>query len=257
MTDPLTPKDCVSAFIKRLTALDREKSSYDKFRDFCEMAFCAYAKLTAPTPERAQELEDRYMQIVGTYRDKDTVRAYPELLALAGSAIPQGCDFLGNVATEMEVLNAQIGQFFTPYDVARMMAMISLEGAADLIAANGFLTLQEPASGAGGMVLAAAQALQDSGFDPGLHMLVNAIDLSPLCFHMTFLQLTLRGIPALVEHGNTLSGERFARAWTPATTAFHLHHGRLFPEATASTTQERITDEEPEPVMFGEQLVLL
>ena len=255
MTDPLTPKDSISSFIKRLTALDREKSSYDKFRDFCEMAFCAYAKTTAPTPERAQELEDRYMQIVGTYRDKDTVRAYPNL-CLAGRAIQQGCDFLGNVATEMEVLNAQIGQFFTPYDVARFMAMMSLEGAADLIAANGFLTLQEPASGAGGMVLAAADTLAPTGLDPGLHMLVNAIDLSPLCFHMTFLQLTLRGIPALVEHGNTLSGERFTRAWTPATTAFWLHHGRL-PEVPASTTQERITDEEPEPAMFGEQLVLL
>jgi len=72
---------------------------------------------------------------------------------------------------------------------------------------------------------------------------------------MTFLQLSLRGIPALVEHGNTLSGERFTRAWTPATTAFWLHHGRLFPEALSPATQERITDEEP--VRPGEQLVLL
>lgn len=50
------------------------------------------------------------------------------------------------------------------------------------------------------------------GFNSGLHMLVDAIDLSPLCFHITYLQLTLRGIPALVKHGNTLSGERFAHA---------------------------------------------
>ena len=195
------------------------------------------------------------MQIVGTYRDKDTVRAYPELLGLAANAIQQGCDFLGSVATEMEVLNAQIGQFFTPYEVARFVAMMSLEDAEAFIRQNGFLTLQEPASGAGGMVLAVAQALQDNGFDPGLHMLVNAIDVSPLCFHMTYLQLTLRGIPALVEHGNTLTGERFARAWTPATTAFYLHHGRLFPESPSPATEERITDEEP--VIIGEQLVLL
>jgi hypothetical protein len=151
---------------------------------------------------------------------------------------------------QMEVLNAQIGQFFTPYDVARMLAMMSLQDAGAIIGQNGFLTLQEPASGAGGMVLAAADVLAQQGFDPGLHMLVNAIDLSPLCFHMTFLQLSLRGIPALVEHGNTLSGERFARAWTPATTAFYLHHGRLFPEAPHDSPVE-------EPVMQGEQLVLL
>src|SRR5271155_4125049 len=102
MTPPLTPKDCVAAFIKRLAQLDPEKSPYDKFRDFCEMGFCAFAKLTASAPECAQEREDRYMQIVATYRNKDTVRAYPELLALASVAIPQGCDFLGSVASEMQ-----------------------------------------------------------------------------------------------------------------------------------------------------------
>jgi hypothetical protein len=58
------------------------------------------------------------------------------------------------------------------------------------------------------------------------------------------------GIPALVEHGKTLSGERFARAWAPATTAFYLHHGCLFPEATHGSLVG-------EPVMQGEQLVLL
>src|ERR1017187_240829 len=95
---PPPPKDCVSAFVKRITALDREKSPYDKFRDFCEMVFCAKAKRMAQTREPADELENRYMQIVGTYRDKDTVRAYPGLLALAANAIHQGCDFLGSVA---------------------------------------------------------------------------------------------------------------------------------------------------------------
>jgi hypothetical protein len=68
---------------------------------------------------------------------------------------------------------------------------------------------------------------------------------------MTFPLLSLRGIPALVEHGNTFSGERFARAWTRAATAVYLHHSRLFPEAPPSTLQ-RISDDEP--VMIGEQL---
>jgi len=252
MTHPLTPKDCVSAFIKRLSALDREKSPYDKFRDFCEMVFCAKAKRMAQTRERADELEDRYMQIVATYRNKGTVRAYPELLAIAVTAIHQGCDFLGSVATQMEVLNAQIGQFFTPYDVARLIAIVSLEDSGAIIRQNGFLTLQEPASGAGGMVLAAADTLAQQGFDPGLHMLVYATDLSPLCFHMTYLQLSIRGIPALVTHGNSLTLETFARAWTWPTVAFYDHHGRLFPDPPPEPPAE------DEPVtVFGEQLVLL
>ena len=76
----------------------------------------------------------------------------------------------------------------------------------------------------------------------------------PLCFHMTYLQLSIRGIPALVTHGNSLTLESFARAWTPPTIAFYDHHGRLFPEAPPPDA-ESIPDEEP--VMAGEQLVLL
>ena len=101
------------------------------------------------------------MQIVGTDRNKDTVRAYPELLAIAWGAIAQGGgDFLGSVASQMEVLNAKIGQFFTPYEVSRMRATMTLHDSGPVIEANGFVTVSEPASGAGGMILAAADILK-------------------------------------------------------------------------------------------------
>ena len=213
-------------------------------------------KQTAPDRERADALEDRYLQIVGTYRDKDTIRAYPELLAIAWQAIGAGCEFLGSVATQMEALNARLGQFFTPWEVSLMLAKMTLEDVADIIGRNGFVTIQEPASGAGGMVLAAAQALADQGFDPGLHMLVHATDLSPLCFHMTYLQLSLRGISAFVEHGNSLSLERFSAAWTPAALAFHRHHGRLFPEPE-SAEPDASGEDAGSVILLGGQLQLL
>jgi hypothetical protein len=223
----MTP-DFARDFIKRIEKLDREKSHYDLFRDFCEMAYCAHAKPTVCT-ERADQLEARYLQIVGAYRDKDTVRAFPELLAIAWQAVEAGgCDFLGDVASQMEVLNARAGQFFTPYTVSRLIAEMTLQEIAPVIEANGYVTMQEPASGAGGMVLAAADVLQKNGFDPSTQMLVNAVDISPLCFHMTYLQTTLRGIPALVELGDTLRNTRTESAWTPATLPFYATHGKLF-----------------------------
>ena len=195
------------------------------------------------------------MQIVGSYRDKEPIRGYPRLLAIAAEALHQGgCDFLGSVATRLEILNAQLGQFFTPYELARLMASITLENAGGIIAEKGFVTVQEPASGAGGMVLAAADTLAQQGFDPGLHMLVHATDISELCFHMTYLQLSLRGIPALVTHGNSLTLETFARAWTWPAVAFYDHHGRLFPDAP---TEPRADADDEAVTVFGEQLVLL
>jgi type I restriction-modification system DNA methylase subunit len=228
------------AFIKRLHELDRAKSTYEKFRDFCELAYCAYAKLTAD-PDRAESLETRYMQIVGTYQDKDTVRAYPELLAMAWDAVDGGQDFLGSVASILEVLDARNGQFMTPQSVSRMMAEMLLHDAGQIIEEKGYITLNEPAAGSGGMVLAAADVLTTQGFNPALNMLVQAIDISPLCFHMCYVQLTIREIPALVVRANTLSQEWFEAAWTPATMLFYEHHGHLFPQ------EREPEDKEPPP----------
>ena len=57
-------------FITKLSSGDHSKTESEKFRDFCEMAYCALAKLTADS-ERGEALEARYMQIVGQYEDKD------------------------------------------------------------------------------------------------------------------------------------------------------------------------------------------
>lgn len=216
-------------FIKELSRLDSSKTITEKFRDFCELAYCSYAKLTA-NRERAETLESRYMQIVSTYPDKDTIRAYPALLAQAYIAVNERQDFLGIVANEIGALDARAGQFFTPFHVCQLMAEISLIDAPAHIRERGFITLNEPTAGAGAMILAAADVLESQGFDPKIHLIVKAQDISQLCFHMCFLQLTFRAVPALVERANTLSLEVFESAWTPASFVFHSKHGGFFPK---------------------------
>lgn len=215
-------------FIKRIQELDRSKGAYDKFRDLCEMAYCGIAKITA-TPERAEALEARYMQIVGTYQDKDTVRAYPELLALAVLAVQDGrCDFLGSVASELELLDPYNGQVFTPYDIGQLSARLTLQDACHLIEERGYITIHEPAAGAGVMILACADVIEEQGYTPAETMLVYATDISPLAYHMCYLQLSFRGIPAWVERGNSLTLEQFEGTWTPPALHFHHKHGHLF-----------------------------
>ena len=241
----------MDAFIRRLRTVDPHRSPFEKFRDICELAFCAHAKPTAPTPERAQALEDRYMHIVGTYRDKDTIRAYRELLALAFIAVSAGgCDFLGHVASDLEILDARNGQFFTPYEVSRAMAMMTLVDVKPKIEEHGFITICEPACGAGGMVLACADTLADQGFDPSRSMLVQATDVASLCYHMTFMQLTMRGIAANVQHGNSLSLETFDQAWTLPTVAFYAHHGKLFPPGHSKAAESAPRQTSPKQLSF-------
>lgn len=240
--------DYIGMFCKRLLELDHSKNLYEKFRDFCEMVYCTYAQ-RAPgcDPEKAERLETRYMQIVDTYRNKDTVRAYPEMLAWAAIAIGDGQEFFGTVASRLELLDTmQNSQFFTPHDVSKMMAGMIVEDPAPLIEENGFITVSEPACGAGGMLLAVADVLEQRGYDPSQHMLVQAIDVSPLCYHMTYVQLTLRGIPAAVIRANTLTMEQFESAWTPAIGPFYGKHGRLFDTPQAAPS-EPVQENQPPP----------
>lgn len=221
-------KNPVNEFIKQLGSLDRSRSDREKFQDLLELAYCAFAKPTAPTPERADALEARYMSIVNRYQDKDTIRAYPDLIGMAWDAEKDGgVDFLGEASAQLNALNASQGQFFTPYSVSRMMAEMQLDDISTVIEREGYVTLLEPACGAGGMVLAASDVFEQKGFRLDQHLLVQAVDVSPLCFYMAFLQLTWRGVAANVVRGNSLSLETFESAWTLAAFQFHAHHGHL------------------------------
>lgn len=215
-------------FIKVLGKIDRSKSMRDKFRDFMELAYCAYAKLTAPTAERADELEERYMRVVGTYRDKDDVREYPKLLEMVGEGVKDDRDYLGEVSGLLETLNPEQGQFFTPMSVSKMLAMVTLGDLKAQVEAQSYISISEPTAGAGGIVLAAASIFRQQELNPNIHMFVHAADVSNLAYQMCFLQLSMAGVAAYVERANSLSLEHFEGAWTlAAVNNFRPYHGHL------------------------------
>lgn len=228
----------VKTFIQQLSRLEPSKSPSEKFRDFLELAYCAYAKSMAAS-EHHDALEARYMQIVGTYRDKNAIRAYPELVGLVAQNVKR-MDFLGQVATEIGSLNAAQGQFFTPFEVSRLMAEMTLGDYEPIIQERGFLTVQEPAAGAGGMILALALVMRQRGYDPTSQLFVSAIDISAPCYWMAYLQLTLAGIPAEVIRGNALSLETFESAWTAAAIPFLGRHGDIFNNSNAEKPTQSV-----------------
>lgn len=51
--------ELVKTFIKKLSALEPSKTPQEKFRDFIELAYCAYAKpMAAPEKGSAHETEN-------------------------------------------------------------------------------------------------------------------------------------------------------------------------------------------------------
>jgi hypothetical protein len=125
-------------------------------------------------------------------------------------------DFLGTVLMERQA--GRNGKWdsdlaFTPFHVSLAMAKMTLEPETvrQLVKDQGFFTMQEPACGSGGIILAVCQHLKESEINYQEIMHVSAIDVRPMCVHMCYIQLTLLHVPAVVIHGNTLSLEEWSR----------------------------------------------
>lgn len=200
------------------------------FRDFVELAALAISN----SVDRAQfdVREERYLEIVGKYR-KEEVERFPLMLAeltlafekrvsVMAAARERGVmasnltDVLGETYMMLDLGNDRSGQFFTPYHVSKLMAALIGGDTVARADAQGFARVHEPACGAGGMVIATAEAFHDAGLNYQQAMHATCIDIDPCCVHMTYLQLALLHIPAIVVHGNALSLEVWGHWFTPA-----------------------------------------
>ncbi|EIF3398634.1 SAM-dependent DNA methyltransferase, partial [Escherichia coli] len=138
------------------------------------------------------------------------------LLAHVIEGLEQGfCDFLGSVFMQLELGDKYRSQFFTPWSIASMMAQMQMGDVKALFENKPFITLSEPACGAGSMILAMADTLNRSGYPAYRRMWVSATDIDPLAAGMAYIQLSLCGVAGEVVIGNSLCNERRRVLLTP------------------------------------------
>lgn len=166
--------------------------------------------------------EKEYMAIVARCRKPDiTMNALSTMLGACSLAlIKEPLDFIGPVFTKLSS-DSGMGQFFTPFEVSKLMAgMIIGEVAAEL-KDRPHLMLCEPACGVGGMVLAANVVLREKGFNIARQAHWHATDIDYRAMCGCYIQLALTDTSAVVFHGNSLSSEPFNIA--TATPAAYLY----------------------------------
>lgn len=113
------------------------------------------------------------------------------------------CDVLGEIYMKAGCGNKNTGQFFTPYNLSYLTA--------SLIYGNQFdqsedeqIEINEPSTGGGGMMIAIAQVAKEHGIDYQRKLHVIAQDLDWNGVYMTYIQLSLLGVRAIVVQGDTL-----------------------------------------------------
>lgn len=167
--------------------------------------------------------EEKYKTIMKKY-DLDTrnliCEIFAQIFVLLSNQIDVGFnDYLGELYMKSETSSSKAGQFFTPYCVSKLCAecTVNQQTVDECIEKDKILTMHEPTVGAGGMVLALADVLYNNyHFNISRNLFVECGDIDTRCVHMTYLQLALTGIPAVVYHRDGITLETWDKWETPA-----------------------------------------
>lgn len=169
---------------------------------FRDLMFIWAASLRLPVdPDQATARECQGTLSRFRETDKKTIGEGFDLLIDALEEGPQ--DVLGPIYMDLGLGSKQLGQFFTPNPLTRLMA----ELVAPEDRRNGARSISDPACGSGGTFLAEAARHIEAGRNPAMQMAVHGIDVSRTAILMCYIQLTLWNIPAELVVGNAITLE--------------------------------------------------
>lgn len=214
-----------NADIARMLGSIHDRDHYTVLRDFFELSAISIRNAVDFGRDR-ETYEMRYKAIAEKYR-KEYFEIIASAFAMLGAQILKAAngdipfaDWVGEIYMDSGTSNGRAGQFFTPYHVSHLMAECSLERDEVLrrIGKNpdDVITIYEPTCGAGGLIVASIDVLKGYGVNYAWNVFVDCGDIDSRCVHMTYVTLSLLGVPAVVRLGDALM-MKYHEAWfTPA-----------------------------------------
>lgn len=159
-----------------------------------------------------EEREERYKTIASKYNSAE-LKVFANMTGALSLVLDEKfADVLGDIYMKAGCGNSNTGQFFTPYHLSYLTAELIYSNQFDHYEENEQIEINEPSVGGGGMMIAIAQVAKEHGIDYQRKLHIVAQDLDYNGVYMTYIQLSLLGIKAVVVQGNTLS-ESYGRGY--------------------------------------------
>ena len=185
--------DKANQIIKTIQLMSGKYGVYEIFADWVRTMALAFANQV----EYSDVRENDYIETMKRYDESEQTKLFEMTAWLVEWADEQMYDMLGYIYMHLEFGSKTLGQFFTPYNICQLMAkMYKFDG--NIVTAN------EPTCGAGGNIIALAEAMKEQGYNYQQLLKVTCQDLDVKAVYMTYVQLTLYGIPAVVYQTDTL-----------------------------------------------------
>lgn len=206
--------------IKLMERADDSKRLYEVFADFIRMI--AYSISNAIDKRHYDEREKKYMAIAEKY-DKRALNECAKLFAYISVLLDKKHeDVLGTMYMMLDFGDKNKAQEFTPFGITQVISRIVTQNWDECknidinIFVKGYVSVNDCSCGAGSMIIGYAMMLESLGYKYQKHLLAFAEDLDEIAVAMTYIQLSLLGIPAIVRQQDTLTEEVFDTWYTPA-----------------------------------------
>ena len=137
--------------------------------------------------------------------DKDIITKYDKIYLSIKKDINENInDYLGSIYMMIGRNNKSLGQFFTPWHIANLMSSIlNIEEVQK--EEKDIYTISDPTCGSGVILIANYNNIKNSKLKENYVVIGQDLDIN--CVRMTYIQLSMLGVPAYVIHGNTLTNE--------------------------------------------------
>lgn len=190
------------------------RSSWQVWADLMSAIACSISNATDRTPEHFQAREREYSECIKRLGSMETAAEILHIIVMALQNEPDQ-DFLGKMYMNLNLGNHWKGQFFTPYEVCKMMSQLTIGNVDRKIDEQGYISICDPSCGAGATLIAAANTMKKSKYNFQNHVLFIGQDIDRVVSQMCYIQLSLLGCAGYICVGNTLTNPMFGSVLFP------------------------------------------
>lgn len=197
-------------FIKTVDSLCGRRNRWEVWKD---MIWMFATTISNAVDAEYREIREKQFHDVAKHYSETEMNTFAELFAQLVMIYEHGerigfRDFLGELYMELGLGNDAGGQFFTPYDVCKCMAEMTMQedDVKGKVDQQGYITINDCACGAGATLIAAADImLIKYKINYQQTALFIAQDIDYTTGLMCYIQLSLLGCAGYVHIGNTLT----------------------------------------------------
>ena len=183
----------------------RRHNRWTVWADFVVMAAISISNTV--DKGHAEDRTKAYMTLASKY-DQAELECLTSMFAEVVNGLDENPDqdFLGELFMALNLGNEHNGQFFTPYNVCKMTAKMTYGKDLEMkIAQKGWVSVYDPACGAGALLVAFANECRLQNLNYQTSVLFVAQDIDYIVGCMCYIQLSLLGCPGYVVIADSLA----------------------------------------------------